>query len=365
MDRLNILFIRNSFKIHGPGTHAFNYAKELRSRGHKIVFCGATGELDDLITHSGFKKITVEGLENGKRKSFFENAKDIRAVLIDEKIDVVIGFNAFSIVNAIAANLFRRKVVFIDIVVGEGKEKMLRFIPCKYIAISEHSYNRLRSFKVPVPKNNIVYPSTINLKDFDLFQNKTGEIREEFGIKKDEVMVINVAMFNDLKTKMTKGQKHIIQILPKLISSNEKIKFIFVGDGPMRGEIEEKSIRLGLDKKVIFAGKRTDIPSMMYAADIFCHYPDQETFGMVITEAMAGYTPVVARSIGGMTSIVENGKSGYLVSDLDNFLNKILYLSRDPQMRKSMGEYGRKLVEEKFTLEKVVDKLEQVIDLYL
>lgn len=363
MKTYNIMFVRNDFKLHGPGMHALNFAIELQARGHKVIFCGAIGELDSKFEEYGFKKITIDGLsiENRKNK-LFSNAKQLRKVFIEENIDVVIGWNAFSTITAIVANVFRKKILFLNCVVGEGKERLLKFIPCKYIVVSEYAYNRLREHGISGSRLHIVYPSTINLKKYEQYKVSANTIRDEFGIKDEDVLVVSVAMFVPYDSSITKGQMHIVNTLPKILKGNDRIKFLFVGDGLTRKEVEHRAKELGIIDKVIFAGKRLDVPSIMFAADIFCHYPDQETFGMVTTEAMAAYTPVVARDIGGISHIVDNGKSGYLASNLDVFAEKIVALSMDEDLRKKLGINGRRLVEEKYTLERVIDKLEKVIE---
>lgn len=362
MRKYNILFLRDSFNIHGPGMHALNFAKELRNRGHNIIFCGAEGNLDGVLEKQEFKKITINGLGRKERnKRFFNNVKVLRKLLGEEQIEVVISFNAFSILNCIVANTIRREIIFIDCIVGEGKERYLQYIPCHYIAVSEYAYNRLLKFGISKSRMDIVYPSTINLEDYDQYKDNRISIRKEFGIKEEEILATSVAMFNSRNIDKSKGQIHIVNMLPKIFEGNEKIKFLFVGDGVMRKTVQKRVKELSIEDRVIFAGMRNDVPSIMFASDIFCHYPDQETFGMVITEAMSAYTPVVARAIGGIKEIVLNNKSGYLVDNLDLFAQKVVILSKDKKMRKDMGLVGRKVVEEKYTLEKVVDKLENVI----
>lgn len=362
MEKYSILLLRNTFKIHGPGMLALNFGKELRSRGHKVVFCGAKGELDAVLEEQQFKKITIEGLAIEKRKvKFLSNIKKLHKILKDEDINVVIGFNAFSTVNCKIAKISRKKITFIDYIVGEGKEKYLKYIPCDFITVSEYSYNRLRKFGIPKSRLHIVYPSTIDLKEYDQHKDKRESIRSEFGIKSEEILATSVAMFSPL-TKTSKGQMHIINALPKVFEENKNIKFLFVGEGSTRKAVQDRAKALGIEKKVIFAGKRTDVPSIMFASDIFCHYPDQETFGLVNTEAMSAYIPVVARNIGGIADIVANNESGFLVNDLDTFIQKIVLLSTNKELRENMGIVGRRIVEEKYTLKRVIDQLERVIE---
>ncbi|MBE5910039.1 glycosyltransferase family 4 protein [Pseudobutyrivibrio sp.] len=357
---MNILIVRDAFKMHGPGMHALTFGKELKRRGHKVCFCGGKGELDDIICNEGFKKYTIDDMSFSSHRilNLISNSMKIHSIVEQEKIEVVLGFNLLSTITTKVGNLFKN-ILYIDVVVGEGKEAYLKFFPFEYVAISEYMERRLISFGVKENKIHIVYPSTIYLPEYDGYKDDRLRIREELGIDSKDVLLTSVAMFNRLDDKTTKGQDIIANNLPYILKKNPLLKVLFVGDGEKRVIIEEKLKEY--KERVFFVGKREDIPSIMFATDIFCHYPDQETFGMVLTEAMAANTPVVARNIGGIQNIVIDGKTGRLVNDEVEFRNAIVELSFDSEKRNEYGKRGRKIVEEKYTLSKVVDSLERII----
>lgn len=357
---MNIMIIRDEFKIHGPGLHALKFGVELSKRGHKVVFCAASGELDVEIRSYGMEKFTVEGLSfSGHRiLNLVRNSTRIKKIIKIERIDVVIGFNLLSTVSAYISSFLSNKINYIDIVVGEGKEKYLKFFPFKYVAISEYMMKRLMSFGISKDRLTVVYPSTIEIEQFDLCEKNRLAIRNEFDIKKEDILISSVAMFNRVTDNVSKGQDTIAKSIPTLVNQNPHIKFLFVGDGEKRKIIQESLIDYA--ENVRFAGKRSDVPSIMFASDIFCHFPDQETFGMVVTEAMAGKCPVVARNIGGISNIVVNEETGYLVDSVEELIKRLLDLSNDSDLRKKMGNAGRIRVEEKYTLPRVIDVLEEL-----
>jgi glycosyltransferase involved in cell wall biosynthesis len=127
-------------------------------------------------------------------------------------------------------------------------------------------------------------------------------------------------------------------------------------------ELTRLAADLGVARHVLFTGLRADMPQVMAAADIFALPSDEEPFGLVFTEAMAMKKPVVALSNGGTLEIVEHGKSGLLSAkgDVDGLAANIGALLRDPSLRARMGEYGRRVVEARFTAERMATDVAQV-----
>jgi glycosyltransferase involved in cell wall biosynthesis len=93
------------------------------------------------------------------------------------------------------------------------------------------------------------------------------------------------------------------------------------------------------------------------ATDIFCLASQwQEAFGMVLAEAMAFEKPAVGSAIGGIPEVIEDGITGLLNAPQDTaqLARNLLRLLNDPDLRSQMGKAGRRVVEEKFQLEKIV-----------
>jgi glycosyltransferase involved in cell wall biosynthesis len=100
------------------------------------------------------------------------------------------------------------------------------------------------------------------------------------------------------------------------------------------------------------------------AADVLLLPSEDEPFGLVILEAMAAGVPVVASRSGGIPEIVEHGKSGRLVEpgDVDGFASALREVLTQRELRDSLVEEGRKLVEGHFSLKRFVDEVVEVYD---
>ena len=136
-------------------------------------------------------------------------------------------------------------------------------------------------------------------------------------------------------------------------------RFFLVGeDRGIQNNLENEVQSLGIRECVRFMGKRSDIPSLLAASDLFVLPSHEEGFSNVILEAMAAGLPVVATKVGGNSEAVVDGVTGWLVPPRSPALlaEKIVDLLGQPQKAKSWGEKGRERVNRLFTVEQMVDK---------
>lgn len=140
---------------------------------------------------------------------------------------------------------------------------------------------------------------------------------------------------------------------------------VVVGDGPRRGALEALARRVA-PGRVVFAGRAPaeDLPEYYRAATVgvLPSTSRLEAFGIAALECMASGRPVVVSDIPGVTEVIESGVSGLLAEPLDaqDFGEKIRALARDPELAASMGKAARSRVLERFTLPRIVDRLEEV-----
>jgi glycosyltransferase involved in cell wall biosynthesis len=147
------------------------------------------------------------------------------------------------------------------------------------------------------------------------------------------------------------------------------VRFLLIGAALFGEEEYERKLRvltieLGLSDAVEFAGFRTDIHEHIAQLDIVVHASTTgEPFGQVIIEAMAAGKPVVATNGGGVPEIVLDGETGLLVpmGDPAAMADAIRWMIDNPNSAAEMGCTGRRRVEENFTIEKTVTRVEAVL----
>jgi glycosyltransferase involved in cell wall biosynthesis len=127
---------------------------------------------------------------------------------------------------------------------------------------------------------------------------------------------------------------------------------LIVGDGPDRHVLETELRRLGIDDRVRLAGERHDVLALLAAADVFVLSSFSEGLPVSVLEAMAAELPVVASRVGGVSELVEDGKTGFLVAaeDPHDLAAALTRLIEDRDLRRRLGAVGRVRAETRFNL---------------
>ena len=160
-----------------------------------------------------------------------------------------------------------------------------------------------------------------------------------------------------------KGQRYLIEAMSAVLESHRNVRCFIVGDGPLRVELENYSISLGIGAHVNFLGAVKDLSTVLDATDIFVMPTcGREGLGNAALEAMAYSRPVIASNIGGLPEAVMDGVTGYLVRPKDamGISERINELIVDSDRRAAFGSAGRKIFEEKFSAERMVAEIEAI-----
>ncbi|WP_041972988.1 glycosyltransferase family 4 protein [Geobacter sp. OR-1] len=151
-----------------------------------------------------------------------------------------------------------------------------------------------------------------------------------------------------------KGQDLLLDAFPLVRSTAELHFYGNVGLSARRyaRALKERAIDKGIGDRVFFHSPTDDVPGVLAETTLLVHTSRQESFGMVLVEAMAAGIPVIANDLGGMREVVADGVSGYLLApgDIALLAEKIDFLLADPELRGRMGMAGRDRVREKFDI---------------
>jgi glycosyltransferase involved in cell wall biosynthesis len=160
------------------------------------------------------------------------------------------------------------------------------------------------------------------------------------------------------------GIAYLIMAAKLVISKRKDVVFIIGGDGPLLNYHKELAGKLVVKDYIVFTGAipRDIIPKYYAASDIVVVPSLQESWGLVATEAMACGKPVIASNVGGLPDQIIDGFNGFLVPPRSpkTIADKILYLLENPSEARRIGRNGRMLAEEKYDIEKRVDKIIEI-----
>ena len=214
---------------------------------------------------------------------------------------------------------------------------------------------RVKSEKICEDKFTVIH-NGIDLEEFNLDVD-AGAKKKELGIDLSSKIVGMVGRLDHQK-----GHRFFLQAMPEIVKAVPDVKFLIVGDGPLRGKLEELGREFKVERQVIFTGSRRDIPELISIMDVFVLPSISEGFGNVLLEAMAMGKPVVASRVGGIPEIVTPGLNGLLVEPArpSEMASSVLKLLKDPGEAKRLGEAGREKVKKIFTAETMAKKIEAV-----
>jgi glycosyltransferase involved in cell wall biosynthesis len=215
----------------------------------------------------------------------------------------------------------------------------------------------LRNYGVGVPIN--IIPTGMSASDI---KPGHGEVfRKKFGIEPDRPMLLFVG-----RVAHEKNIDFLIQVVNNLRIQYPDILFVIAGEGPAEHHLHSLVKHYSLEKNVRFIGylsREHELPDCYNAADVFVFSSRTETQGLVLLEAMAQGTPVVALSIMGTRDILE-GCDGSIIAreEIDDFKSKVELLLDSPALRKQYSENAVKALDN-WHIDVQTDKLVKLYNL--
>jgi glycosyltransferase involved in cell wall biosynthesis len=222
----------------------------------------------------------------------------------------------------------------------------------KIICPSPHLLKIIKSYCFVDERKICVIPNGINLEVFDKIEDYDTKVLRKYGLERD-----NYLLFVG-RLSVLKGVQHLIEAFRTIKKEYSNLKLAIVGTGEFEDYL--RNLAYGLDD-IVFTGyaDALAIKKSLYENCVAVVVPSSyEGLPMVVLEAMACKKAVIASDVGGIPLLVRHGKNGFLAKPGDSrSLEKFIrILLEDPDLRKNMGSFGRKLAEEEFTVDKMVSE---------
>jgi len=332
----------------------------MRTAGHHMeALCQPHARLTQCLREEGFRVHTL--LMDGPR-NYVSGVLQVRRLLKAEGFDVL---NTHSrrdtMLAGVAGRLAGTPLIVRTRHLAAKPGSLLSYtgVPHRVIAISEYvrrllldrhiDPTRVATVYTPVPLSPVVQHSSL---------------RGELGVPGDAVVVGCVAVMREKK-----GHRTLIDAMAELLH-RPNVFLVLVGDGsPLLEELQFYVKTRGLQEKVLFTGRRTDIPNVLAAFDIFALASEQEALGTVFIEAGAAGLPSVGTDVGGISETLSEGVTGLLVPLHDEvaLADAIRVLIEDPDRRCAMGRAAMQTVRgsDRFTLEGLARRNEQCYETWL
>jgi len=195
--------------------------------------------------------------------------------------------------------------------------------------------------------------SGFNLEPF-LNATNNPALRKQLGLEENDFVIGKIGRIFKLK-----GHADLITAFAKILPQVPHARLLFVGDGSLRGEIENQIHTLGLTGKVIFTGlvPPGEIARYVGIMDCLAHLSYREALSRALPQALAAGKPVVAYDFDGADEVCLENETGFIVrtGDTNAAAQKLLHLAKNPALREKFGRAGQKFVRENFSIEKMVD----------
>jgi glycosyltransferase involved in cell wall biosynthesis len=207
------------------------------------------------------------------------------------------------------------------------------------------------------PRVELIY-NGVDLDRYD-HQEPCCTLREEYGMEPGAQIVGVVA-----RLEPEKGHPTLFEAWPAVIRTCPEAYLLVVGEGSRREELEQLARELRIAHRVVFTGRRDDVPAVTAALDVAVLPSYREAQGLSILEAMALSRPVVATNVGGIPEVIEDGVSGLLVEphDAPALAAAIGRLLTDHPFADGLARAGHDVVHDRFCVELMVRAVEELYD---
>lgn len=184
-------------------------------------------------------------------------------------------------------------------------------------------------------------------------------VRSNFGFTDENIVIGKVARLFDLK-----GHVDVIAAAAEIVRLTPQVRFLFVGDGILREELEQRIRALGLEAHFVFAGlvPSDDVPELLGAMDIVVHASLREGLARVLPQALIAGKPIVSYDIDGAREVCISNETGFLIppGDTTQLASDLVKLVKDPELRRRLGATGRNRFTDQFRHQTMTQQLREI-----
>jgi len=214
-----------------------------------------------------------------------------------------------------------------------------------FVAVSETvRRSAIRQLNIPAPEIRVIYNS-INQETLRSAPGDANNLRREFDLPSKGFVYVNVG-----RLAPQKGQRFLLEAFRVVAQDHDDVFLAFVGDGPLRDELQTLAEELGIIDRVRFLGSRQDIGACLEMGDAFVFPSSFEGLPLAPIEAMLKGLPCIATRIGPIEEFVTNRENGILVThgSVTELVDAMREIYADPELRTRIAARARQLAFERF-----------------
>ena len=229
--------------------------------------------------------------------------------------------------------------------------KIIHFLVCKLNSVDLAIVPSNTSREILLKETKHFKKISVYYNSYSSLDNKAvtdSIITDLVNIKQNFLLVGIIA-----RIEIQKRIDRALKVLKLLIEENSNVFFVFMGDGPLEKEMHVRAIELGEQDYCKFYGFVENAANYIGHFDMLLFTSEWEGMPLAMWEAMAKGVPIISSDVGGVKEIIELNECGiiYEKENISEAANIILDLTKQPDMRKMMGENGRAAIKEKYNLQ--------------
>ena len=366
---MKVLHLIYSEQVAGAERYLLNLLPGLKQEGiecelicisparHKHKFVALCRELKD--------KGVPTTLREGNRYRFFSVARYVGNYMKRENIIFLHSHLFKSDIIAVMVKKFFNKKSFLLSTKHGYQEKYLsnypsnngRAVPNAYYYISRYIARNINEhIAVSSAIANLYFnlkltPQKIKYIHHGIELSSSGATENPEDLRFGSPQLITVGRIETIK-----GHRYLLDAMPEVIKKFPGVKWVIIGEGTLKSNLEKKAAEAGMEKQVLFLGFRDDPGIYISHSDIIVLPSLFEPFGLVFIEALALKIPVVAFDVPACNEIITHNESGILVplANSNALAESICYLLQNPAERERLATNGHKLYREQFSIARMV-----------
>jgi glycosyltransferase involved in cell wall biosynthesis len=370
---MRILLAAKTLGVGGLERIVVGLARELCGGGHQVWVVSSGGSLVEELQRSGATHVATP-LDITSPLGLAQSARQIRRLVIDQHIDLV---HSFSATASVAINLGLR------VRGGNGWSGRVRVVSspmglqnsARELPVTTWLRNWLLTLGAeqilvisPEIRRHLkgVGASDGALVDFNFVgldlagflgaPDDSLSVRREFGFPDDALLVSTIGALHPRKS-----HELFIDAASIIANAEPRARFLIVGEGERRAELEAHARAVGLDGRLTLTGVRDDVARLLSATDVYVKPGVLEGFiGITVLEALSLAKPVVAFDTEDVKLALTDGETGLIVpnGDVAALADRIVYLLHNPSIGAQFGHAGQRLVRERFDFGILARRLE-------
>ena len=297
----------------------------------------------------------------GKYVDIFKAARVIKRV----RPDILVGFMFHGIMTARIVGRLTGVPAIVSSIRSERdspyRERAIRATDRFTDAVtimSNHLGSQLADRRVAAPSHTFVIPNTVDIERFDkgICRSRT---RKHLGVTDTQFLWLAAGRLTPAK-----DYPNLIRAF-SVLAQRWDTQLVIAGEGPLRDDLSRQIDDLGLSDHVRLLGLRDDMPDLYRASDALVLSSAWEGMPNVVLEAMASATPIVSTAVGAVPELVTDGESGFVVPPGDHIaladaMERMMDIPQDA--RQAFGKAGYDNVRSEFSLDRVIDKWEDLFN---